>query len=103
MKKVIRAISIGFLVLSLLFLVYGSIKLARAEATPPPLNIVSGIPQVEIEQPSPLINKHNAQLIMGVSLMTAVLGGTGLLISLRTSREDQTNVDFREDQTNVDL
>jgi hypothetical protein len=78
MKKIIKIISAVVTGFSVLLLVYGCIKLARVEAAQP---IDSGSDDIRIEQPEPLINKDVAQIIIGVSVVTLVLGGVGFTLS----------------------
>jgi hypothetical protein len=80
MNKVIKIISAIVTGLSVLFFFYGCIKLARVEAAQP---IDSGIAGVKVEQPEPFINKDVAQIIIGVSVVTLVLGGVGFTLSSR--------------------
>ncbi|MBD1903365.1 hypothetical protein NDI44_22830 [Trichocoleus sp. DQ-A3] len=83
MKKVIQVVSIIVAILSLVFLLYGSIKLARVEAATVPQNVESGIRGVEIVQPSNIISREDAQIIMSVSMATFVIGVAGFFLSSR--------------------
>lgn len=81
MKKVIQAISLVVACLSFVLLLYGSIKLARVEAATVPQSLKSGIPGVEIVQSSNVTSRKNAQIIMGFSLATLIIGSAVFFIS----------------------
>lgn len=83
MKKIIQVVSLIVAGLSLIFILYGSIKLARVEAATVSPDIESGIPGVEIVQPSNVITREDAQIIVGISVATLVLGIVGYFISSR--------------------
>lgn len=83
MKKVVQVVSLIVSALSLIFILYGSIKLARVEAATVPQDIESGIPGIEIVQTSNVITREDAQIIVGVSVAALVVGLTGYFISSR--------------------
>jgi hypothetical protein len=83
MKKVIQVVSLIVSVLSLVFILYGSIKLARVEAATVPQDVESGISGIEIVQPSNVITREDAQVIVGVSVAALVVGLAGYFISSR--------------------
>jgi TRAP-type C4-dicarboxylate transport system permease small subunit len=88
MKKWIQ-IACGLLAtLSLLFLLYGSIKFSRLESTSslPELDIdVAGI---VIEQPSSDQDKETIQILVGASLVTLILGIVGFVLSSKKGLEE---------------
>lgn len=67
--------------LSIVFLLYGSMKLARVNAATVPQEINSGIPGVEIAQPSKVLSNEDAQIIIGVAGGTLILGVFGYIAS----------------------
>jgi hypothetical protein len=89
MKKIVQIASIMISALSIIFLLYGSIKLARVDAATVPQNIDSGIPGVEIAQPSKVIGREDTQIIMGVAAATLMLGAAGYAGSSRKKVEDK--------------
>jgi hypothetical protein len=85
MKKVIQGISVFLIALGLIAFLYGSIKLARVEAQETPEKIISGVPNIEVIQSSP-ISQETAQIIIGVSIIPLIFGGVGLWYSTKMSR-----------------
>jgi hypothetical protein len=87
MKKIVKVVSVVISALSIVFLLYGSMKLARVNAATVPQQINSGIPGVEIAQPSKVISNEDAQIIMGVASGTLILGVAGYIASSRKDIE----------------
>ncbi len=92
MKKVILIISTIIIFFSVIFFVYGTIKLAKAAE---PQNITIDIAesnefdldsQIELEAPDLLVSPKSAQSIIGISLVTFVSGIVGLVFSLNSSK-----------------
>lgn len=82
LKKFVQVLSFGAVVLSLIFLLYGSVKLYRATQ---PQSFDTGVPGVEVISPLPLISEQQAQAVMGVSLVFLILSGTTLFVSSKQS------------------
>jgi hypothetical protein len=85
-KRLLKILSVGFMVLSVFFFAFGLIKLARAQEPPKAPTIESGIPGVEVVQPLP-INTNQAQYIIVSSLATLGLGFAGFVVSSRLTDE----------------
>lgn len=92
MKKAILIISTIIIFFSVIFFVYGTIKLAEVAE---PQNITIDLAEsnefnldnsIELETPDLLVNPKNAQSIIGISLVTFVLGIVGLVFSLNSSK-----------------
>ncbi|MEM9888651.1 MAG: hypothetical protein AAF849_22330 [Bacteroidota bacterium] len=81
MKTIIQTFCVIVSVLSLIFFLYGSIKLYRIESGNTFQNIESGIPGVEIVQPSNLLTREDVQAIIAVSVAGLVIGIGGTVIS----------------------
>lgn len=81
MKKVIQIFSGLIIVLSIIFFLYGTIKLARAEEAANSLKIDSGNPGITIEAPKSWINKEKSEIIIGVSVVTLISGYVGFSLS----------------------
>ncbi|MBD1886507.1 hypothetical protein [Microcoleus vaginatus] len=89
-KTLFKILSVGVIVLSVLFFAFGCIKLARAQEPPKAPTIVSGIPGVEVILPSP-INTNQAQYIIGSSLAMLGLGVAGFVVSSRITEVSHNN------------
>jgi len=89
MKKIVKIVSIVISALSIVFLLYGSMKLARVNAATVPQNIDSGIPGVEIAQPAKVMGREDAQVIVGVAAATLILGAAGYITSSSKEIEDK--------------
>lgn len=89
-KRLLKILSVGVIVLSVLFLAFGLMKLARAQEPPKAPIIVSGIPGVEVIVPSP-INTNQAQYIIGSSLAMLGLGVAGFVVSSRITEVSHNN------------
>lgn len=84
MKKAIQIVSTVVVVLSIMFFLYGTIKLSRVEAVEPPQIINPDFgDEIKVELITPLINKEKAEVIIGVSIVTLVLGVVGFSLSSR--------------------
>lgn len=81
MKNIIKTVSIIISILSLIFMLYGSIKLARVNAETVPPQIESGIPGVEIVEPSPFIDEETSKAIITVAFTTFVISLGGFVVS----------------------
>ncbi len=81
--KIISSIAIF---LSIIFLMFGLIKLARAQEPPQAPMIESGIPGVEVVLPSPISTNEAQNIILG-SLATLGLGFAGFVVSSRLTDE----------------
>jgi len=84
MKKIIQAISLIIATLGFVFLLYGGMKLVRVEAATVPQDIETGIPGIEIVQPSKVLNREDVQVIIGVSVAALAIGIAGYFVSSRT-------------------
>jgi hypothetical protein len=82
-QRVIKVLSFIVCVLSIVFILYGSIKLARVEEAIVSQDIESGIPGIEIVEPSNIITGEDAQRIVSISVASLLVGVTGLFISSR--------------------
>lgn len=87
-KTLFKILSVGVIVLSVLFFAFGLIKLARAQEPPKAPTIESGIPGIEVVQPLP-INTNQAQYIIVSSLATLGLGVAGFVVSSRIIEASQ--------------
>jgi hypothetical protein len=93
MKKIIPIISAVIVVLSIVFFLYGSIKLAKAVEPTQILDstktseltkiINPNVDNITVEDTSRLIIQQKAEVIIGVSVVTLVLGGVGFTLSSR--------------------
>ena len=81
MKKIGKIISIVVSVFSSILLLYGSIKLAHINAATVPQEINTGIPGVEIVQPSKVMSNEDAQKIIIVAFGTLILGVVSYIAS----------------------
>jgi ribose/xylose/arabinose/galactoside ABC-type transport system permease subunit len=84
MKKVIQTVSLIIATFGFVFLLYGGMKLARVEAATVPQEIETGIPGIEIVQPSKVLSREDAQVIIGVSVAALAIGIAGYFVSSRT-------------------
>jgi hypothetical protein len=100
-KTLFKIISVGFIVLSVLLFAWGCIKLARAQEPPKAAMIESGIPGVEVVQPSP-INTNQAQYIIGSSLAMLGLGVAGFVVSSRITEVSHNNQNKKNRETTPD-
>jgi sporulation protein YlmC with PRC-barrel domain len=89
-KTLFKILSVGVIVLSVLFFAFGLMKLARAQEPPKAPTIVSGIPGVEVIVPSP-INTNQAQYIIASSLAMLGLGVAGFVVSSRITEVSHNN------------
>lgn len=89
MKKLIQ-ISCGVIAtISLLFLLYGSIKFSRLNITPSLPNLGIEVSEVIVEQASSSKqDREIVQLIVGNSLITFIISITGFVISSRKGIEE---------------
>ena len=88
MKKVIQAISLIIATFGFVFLLYGGMKLARVDAATVPQDIETGIPGIEIVQPSKVLSREDAQLIIGISVAVLAVGIAGYFVSSRADFEE---------------
>lgn len=100
-KTLFKILSVGVIVLSVLFLAFGLMKLARAQEPPKAPTIVSGIPGVEVIVPSP-INTNQAQYIIGSSLAMLGLGVAGFVVSSRITEVSHNNQNKKNRETTPD-
>ena len=100
-KTLFKILSVGVIVLSVLFLAFGLMKLARAQEPPKAPTIVSGIPGVEVIVPSP-INTNQAQYIIGSSLAMLGLGVAGFVVSSRITEVSHNNQNKNNRETTPD-
>ena len=82
-QQVIKVVSLIVCVLSIVFILYGSMKLARVQEAIVSQDIESGIPGIEIVQPSNVITGEDAQRIVSISVASLLVGFTGYFISSR--------------------
>lgn len=106
MNKVIKVFSLIVSVLSLIFILYGSIKLVRVEEAMVSQNIDSGIPGIEIVQPSNVITGEDAQRIVSLSVASLIVGVGGYFISSRIANNNTVTSDKKDEnisQSNTTL
>ena len=84
MKKVIQSISLIIAILGFVFLLYGGMKLVRVDAATGFQDIETGIPGIEIVQPSKVLSREDAQVIIGISVAVLAIGIAGYFVSSRT-------------------
>lgn len=78
MKKLIQIVSGFIAIFSIVLVLYASMKLARADQ---PITINPDIPDIPPITSKPLVNKEKAEIILGVSLVSFVLGSVGFSLS----------------------
>jgi hypothetical protein len=78
-KKIFRGFSLVIAVFSLVFLLYGSIKLAHAQEPPHTFKIDDS--DIEVVSPSVSMSEETAEAVIGVSVVTLIVGGVGFFLS----------------------
>lgn len=87
MKRIFQIICVFTIVFSLLFTVYGSIKLAQASETPVTIDIVNsdtGNTEFVAEIPYATLSVENSQKIVTISLVTLIFGTLGIVGTSKT-------------------
>jgi hypothetical protein len=83
----LRLVAVGVVSVSLLFLVYGIVKLTRAETARPPTPLDVGVPGEKVEAAVDPPLRTQALMILGLSAVAFTAGVVGCMYSFRREAE----------------